>query len=41
LRDGKLAEGYMFHDVAALRAALNQRSAAGRWESEKEVAWTE
>lgn len=41
LRDGKLAEAYMFHDVAALRATLNQVPAAGRRESEKEAAWTE
>ncbi len=41
LRDGKLAEAYMFHDVAALRATLNQAPAAGRREPEKEAAWTE
>jgi hypothetical protein len=41
LRDGRLAEAYMFHDVAALRATLNQAPASARRASEKEAAWTE
>jgi hypothetical protein len=40
-RGGMLAEAYMFHDVAALRATLDQAPALGRHESGKEAAWPE
>lgn len=40
-RGGMLAEAYMFHDVAALRATLDQAPTLGRIESGKEAAWPE
>lgn len=41
LHDGALTAGYMFHDVAALRATLSQSRPIGGRESNKEAAWTD
>jgi len=40
-RDGRLVGAYIFHDVAALRAAVTGTMAAADQEPEKEEAWTE